>query len=98
MIYAFIGITVLWLFLFCYIIIASIDFGAGFFALHSKLTGDEKKINHLISRYLNPVWIHRNLVTTVFIGFGVPNGSLNYILSKILVVFLSSSLNFSSNK
>ncbi len=53
MIYAFIGITVLWLFLFCYIIIASIDFGAGFFALHSKLTGDEKKINHLISRYLN---------------------------------------------
>lgn len=45
-----------------------------------------------------PVWIHRNLVTTVFIGFGVPNGSLNYILSKILVVFLSSSLNFSSNK
>ncbi|HDP2496319.1 TPA: helix-turn-helix transcriptional regulator [Staphylococcus aureus] len=46
----------------------------------------------------NPVWIHRNLVTTVFIGFGVPNGSLNYILSKILVVFLSSSLNFSSNK
>lgn len=46
----------------------------------------------------DPVWIHRNLVTTVFIGFGVPNGSLNYILSKILVVFLSSSLNFSSNK
>ncbi|CYF03590.1 isoleucyl-tRNA synthetase [Staphylococcus aureus] len=45
-----------------------------------------------------PGWIHRNLVTTVFIGFGVPNGSLNYILSKILVVFLSSSLNFSSNK
>ncbi len=23
-----------------------------------------------------PDWIHRNLVTTVFIGFGVPNGSL----------------------
>lgn len=45
-----------------------------------------------------PIRIHRNLVTTVFIGFGVPNGSLNYILSKILVVFLSSSLNFSSNK
>lgn len=45
-----------------------------------------------------PLWIHRKLVTTVFIGFGVPNGSLNYILSKILVVFLSSSLNFSSNK
>ncbi len=49
-------------------------------------------------REKKPVWIHRKLVTTVFIGFGVPNGSLNYILSKILVVFLSSSLNFSSNK
>ena len=35
MIYAHIGITVLWIFLFCYIIVASIDFGAGFFALHS---------------------------------------------------------------
>ncbi|MEJ7346055.1 hypothetical protein WL474_12345, partial [Staphylococcus haemolyticus] len=29
MIYAYIGITVLWIFLFCYIIVASIDFGAG---------------------------------------------------------------------
>lgn len=55
MIYAYIGITVLWIFLFCYIIVASIDFGAGFFALHSRITGEEKKINHLIHRYLNPV-------------------------------------------
>ena len=44
MIYAYIGITVLWVFLFCYIIIASIDFGAGFFALHSKMTGNEKRL------------------------------------------------------
>lgn len=29
--YELIGISVLWLFLFGYIIIASIDFGAGFF-------------------------------------------------------------------
>ena len=65
MIYAYIGITVLWVFLFCYIIIASIDFGAGFFALHSKMTGNEKKVNHLIHRYLNPVWE----VTNVFFVF-----------------------------
>ena len=51
--------------LFCYIIIASIDFGAGFFALHSKMTGNEKKVNHLIHRYLNPVWE----VTNVFFVF-----------------------------
>ena len=54
--YTGIGITVLWTFLFCYIIVASIDFGAGFLTLHTKLTGEEKKINHLIERYLNPVW------------------------------------------
>lgn len=64
MIHAYIGI-VLWIFLFCYIIIASIDFGAGFFALHSKMLGKEKKINHLIHKYLNPVWE----VTNVFFVF-----------------------------
>ena len=53
--YTTIGITVLWTFLFLYIIVASIDFGAGFFTLHTKLTGEEKKINHLVERYLNPV-------------------------------------------
>ncbi len=30
--YELIGITVLWLFLYGYLIVASIDFGAGFFA------------------------------------------------------------------
>ena len=40
--YTTIGITVLWTFLFLYIIVASIDFGAGFFTLHTKLTGKRK--------------------------------------------------------
>lgn len=65
MIFAYIGIVILWTFLFCYIIIASIDFGAGFFSLHAKITKQDKKINHLISRYLNPVWE----VTNVFFVF-----------------------------
>ena len=70
MIYAYIGITVLWIFLFCYIIVASIDFGAGFFALHSRITGEEKKINHLIHRYLNPVWEVTNVFFVFFfVGF-----------------------------
>ena len=42
--YTTIGITVLWTFLFLYIIVASIDFGAGFFTLHTKLTGEEKRL------------------------------------------------------
>ncbi|MGW9815415.1 cytochrome bd ubiquinol oxidase subunit II [Staphylococcus cohnii] len=65
MVFAYIGITVLWIFLFCYIIVASIDFGAGFFTLHAKITKQDKKINHLIARYLNPVWE----VTNVFFVF-----------------------------
>ena len=65
--YTTIGITVLWTFLFLYIIVASIDFGAGFFTLHTKLTGEEKKINHLVERYLNPVWE----VTNVFFVFSL---------------------------
>lgn len=65
MIFAYIGITVLGIFLFSYIIIASIDFGAGFFTLHAKVTKQDKQINHLIGRYLNPVWE----VTNVFFVF-----------------------------
>lgn len=60
-----IGITVLWCFLFGYLIIASIDFGAGFFAYYEKLTRKELIINKIISRYLSPVWE----VTNVFFVF-----------------------------
>ena len=73
--------------LFCYIIIASIDFGAGFFALHSKLTGDEKKINHLISRYLNPVWE----VTNVFFVFLLRRDSR--FLSRVNQIFRHGIVN-----
>ncbi|MDU0383377.1 cytochrome d ubiquinol oxidase subunit II [Staphylococcus pseudintermedius] len=65
MVYEVIGITVLWIFLFGYIIVASIDFGAGFFSLHAKLFGQSHEINGLIQRYLNPVWE----VTNVFFVF-----------------------------
>ncbi|PCF34394.1 cytochrome d ubiquinol oxidase subunit II [Staphylococcus delphini] len=63
--YEIIGITVLWIFLLGYIIVASIDFGAGFFSLHAKLFGQSHEINGLIQRYLNPVWE----VTNVFFIF-----------------------------
>ena len=36
--YELIGISVLWLFLYGYLIVASIDFGAGFFAKNSQST------------------------------------------------------------
>lgn len=63
--YELIGITVLWTFLYGYLIVASIDFGAGFFSYYSTLTGREHIINKVINRYLSPVWE----VTNVFLVF-----------------------------
>lgn len=63
--YEMIGITVLWIFLYGYLIVASIDFGAGFFAYYAKQTKKDHIINKLISRYLSPVWE----VTNVFFVF-----------------------------
>jgi len=63
--YELLGITVLWVFLYGYLIVASIDFGAGFFAYFAKVTKNDHIINKLISRYLSPVWE----VTNVFFVF-----------------------------
>ncbi|MCA1012582.1 cytochrome d ubiquinol oxidase subunit II [Halobacillus halophilus] len=63
--YELLGITVLWVFLYGYLIVASIDFGAGFFAYFAKITKNDHIINKLISRYLSPVWE----VTNVFFVF-----------------------------
>lgn len=59
------GITVLWIFLYGYIIVASIDFGAGFFSFYSRLTKRDHIVNNVIARYLSPVWE----VTNVFLIF-----------------------------
>lgn len=64
--YEIIGITVLWTFLYLYVIIASIDFGAGFFNFYSKLTGDDNIISPIIARYLNPVWETTNVFFVFF--------------------------------
>ena len=63
--YEVLGITVLWIFLFGYLIVASIDFGAGFFSYYSSVTGKRHLINNIIERYLSPVWE----VTNVFLVF-----------------------------
>lgn len=59
------GITVLWIFLYGYLIVASIDFGAGFFNYYSVLSGKNHLIQGIIERYLSPVWE----VTNVFLIF-----------------------------
>lgn len=60
-----IGIMVLWTFLFGYIMIASIDFGAGFFNAYSEFSGKKHVLSNIIQRYLSPVWE----VTNVFLVF-----------------------------
>ena len=60
-----IGISVLWTFLFGYIVVGAIDFGAGFFNAYSLLTGKQRILTKVIQRYLSPVWE----VTNVFLVF-----------------------------
>ncbi|MFS0673930.1 cytochrome d ubiquinol oxidase subunit II [Ornithinibacillus sp. 179-J 7C1 HS] len=60
-----IGIIVLWTFLFGYIIVASIDFGAGFFNAYGIFTNRQHILTKIIQRYLSPVWE----VTNVFLVF-----------------------------
>ncbi len=59
------GIFVLWTFLFGYVIVASIDFGAGFFNAYSSFAGKQHILTRIIQRYLSPVWE----VTNVFLVF-----------------------------
>ncbi|WP_078380507.1 cytochrome d ubiquinol oxidase subunit II [Sutcliffiella halmapala] len=63
--YEIVGITVLWTFLYGYLIVASIDFGAGFFNYYSTITKKDHLIDKVIVRYLSPVWE----VTNVFLVF-----------------------------
>ncbi len=59
------GIMVLWTFLFGYVIVASVDFGAGFFNAYSLYAGKQHVLTNIIQRYLSPVWE----VTNVFLVF-----------------------------
>ncbi|GAA0289689.1 cytochrome d ubiquinol oxidase subunit II [Gracilibacillus halotolerans] len=60
-----VGMTVLWTFLFGYIIVGAIDFGAGFFNAFSIITKKQHILSNVIQRYLSPVWE----VTNVFFVF-----------------------------
>lgn len=59
------GVSVLWVFLFGYVIIASIDFGAGFYNAYSLTTNKQDVLSKIIKRYLSPVWE----ITNVFFVF-----------------------------
>ncbi|MGM8214554.1 cytochrome d ubiquinol oxidase subunit II [Bacillaceae bacterium W0354] len=90
---AILGISVLWIFLFGYIIIASIDFGAGFFSAYSELSNTRHILHNIIQRYLSPVWEVTNVFLVFFfvgiIGF-FP--STAYYYGTVLLVPVSISI------
>lgn len=65
MTYTMVGVLILWIFLYGYVIVASIDFGAGFFLFYGKWRKKDHIINRTIERYFSPVWE----VTNVFLVF-----------------------------
>lgn len=87
------GISVLWIFLFGYVIVASIDFGAGFFNAYSLLTNRSHILTEIIKRYLSPVWEVTNVFLVFFfvgiVGF-FPQTAFYY--GTILLVPVSISL------
>lgn len=91
--FATLGITVLWTFLYSYVVIASIDFGAGFYNFYAKLTGKDNIITPIITRYLNPVWEVTNVFFVFFfvgiVGF-FPDTA--YYLGTVLLIPASISL------
>ncbi|QGH35344.1 cytochrome d ubiquinol oxidase subunit II [Gracilibacillus salitolerans] len=91
--YEIIGIVVLWLFLYGYIIVASIDFGAGFFHAYSVLTNKHHIISNIVQRYLSPVWEVTN-VFLVFFFVGIVGffPSTAYYYGTVLLVPASLSL------
>ncbi|EZH64809.1 cytochrome D ubiquinol oxidase subunit II [Bacillaceae bacterium JMAK1] len=92
-----IGITVLWLFLFFYIIVGSIDFGAGVFNAHSIINGKQHILSKVIQRYLSPVWEVTNVFFVFFfvgiIGFFPDSafyfGSILLVPASISIILLA---------
>ncbi|HBI03659.1 MAG TPA: cytochrome D ubiquinol oxidase subunit II [Paenibacillaceae bacterium] len=66
MTYELLGVILLWTFLYGYVIIASIDFGAGFFLFYGKWRKKDHIINRTIERYMSPVWEITNVLLVFF--------------------------------
>ncbi len=63
------AMTILWVFLYVYVIVASVDFGAGVYFTFEKLTEQQPVFHSLIRRYLSPFWEVMNIgVIFVFTG------------------------------
>lgn len=85
--YEVVGITVLWTFLLGYVIIASIDFGAGFYLYYSSISGTKHIIHSVINRYLSPVWEITNVFFVFFfVGMVGFFPEIAYYLGTVLLI------------
>ena len=62
-----IAITILWLFLFSYIILASIEFGAGILLFWARFRKWPAQAEEVIERYLSPFWEVTNVFLIAFV-------------------------------
>ncbi|TCP30534.1 cytochrome bd-I ubiquinol oxidase subunit 2 apoprotein [Scopulibacillus darangshiensis] len=60
------GIIVLWILFYGYLIVASIDFGAGLFSLYERLAGGKLVLNDFLRQYLSPFWEAAGALTILF--------------------------------
>ncbi|WP_066073256.1 cytochrome d ubiquinol oxidase subunit II [Neobacillus soli] len=86
MVDALIAITVLWGFVFIYAVMATMDFGAGFWSM-IYINREKTKATNIANRYLSPTWEVTNtfivaLVVAVYSLF--PNAA--YTLGTILII------------
>ncbi|MFD2171615.1 cytochrome d ubiquinol oxidase subunit II [Tumebacillus lipolyticus] len=61
------SISLLWLFLFSYIILASIEFGAGFLLFWARWRKWSREVEEVIERYLSPFWEVTNVFLIAFV-------------------------------
>ena len=63
------ALFILWMFLYAYMIVASVDFGAGFYAFYVSTNNvGERKLTELINQHLSSIW---EIATVFFIFFFV---------------------------
>lgn len=82
-----IGSSILWLIIYAYIVITSIDFGAGFYTYYGKWQRKERRLVTLISGYLSPIWEVANLLLILFIvGMITLYPSMSYYYGTTFIV------------
>lgn len=61
------AISLLWLFLFSYIILASVEFGAGFLLFWARVRKWPREVEEVIEKYLSPFWEVTNVFLIAFV-------------------------------